>query len=605
MLATAVFAMVLGGATALAAVVGNTERVTGLWASAQVSRSGDARVTEVIDYDFGTGLEDKHGIYRDVPGLSPEAEVSVTSASAPVPYELIDMGSQTRIRIGDPTLAVHGLHRYRIRYHLDDVAPHGKLAWDAVGAGWRVELSHVEIHVAAPFELGGARCVQGATGSRQKCAVSGGAPGSLTVELDRLGAGKGATLYADAGRRLTDPVTAAAAPSGPVRDSGAPGKLWPGVLATVIALAAAAFTACALRFAGRDRVAGDAGRERRVDAARLASSLTPSSRPPEGLSPAQAGVLLTERIEPEHKVAWLISTAADGHLDIDDNDHYPVLRRRPPEDAPPTDRNVKAVLDQVFAGRDSAILGVYDRYIVTAWDVLDKQLARWQGSCGLWDPAGAHRSRVARRAGVIAAGVGPVLVITGGVLSSGAGPAWQPLLTVGAVLAGAGLSLAVRARELRVRTARGTALWMEVESFRRYLAAAGRHDADGLTHSPAVADTSTDTDTGSATAPEPDAERPERYTAWAVALGEIDRWSESVTESTTAPSAATGPTRRPMNRMPLYGPAIALTLVSSAAASTRPPSSSGSGSGSGSSSGSGGSDGGVGGGAGGGGGGSW
>ncbi|TPQ22686.1 DUF2207 domain-containing protein [Streptomyces sporangiiformans] len=97
----AVAALLVGVAVTLEAVGGNTERVTSLWTGAETSQDGSAHITEVIDYDFGSG--ERRGIFREVPGLSPDAEVTVTSASAPVPYELIDLGSQTRIRIGDPS----------------------------------------------------------------------------------------------------------------------------------------------------------------------------------------------------------------------------------------------------------------------------------------------------------------------------------------------------------------------------------------------------------------------------------------------------------------------------------------------------------------------
>jgi len=38
-------------------------------------------VVEVIDYDFG--IVEKHGIFRDIPGLSLESKVLVESDSAP------------------------------------------------------------------------------------------------------------------------------------------------------------------------------------------------------------------------------------------------------------------------------------------------------------------------------------------------------------------------------------------------------------------------------------------------------------------------------------------------------------------------------------------
>jgi uncharacterized membrane protein len=84
-----------------------------------------------------------------------------------------------------------------------------------------------------------------------------------------------------------------------------------------------------------------------------------------------------------------------------------------------------------------------------------------------------------------------------------------------------------------------------------------------------------------------------QYTAWAMALGEIDPWSRAITASAVLP-ASPGPMYPSY-----YYPGMAHTLRSAATASSTEPSSSGSGGAGG------GGGGGVGGGGGGGGGGSW
>lgn len=198
-------------------------------------------------------------------------------------------------------------------------------------------------------------------------------------------------------------------------------------------------------------------------------------------------------------------------------------------------------------------------------------MKEWQGTCGLWEQAARRRSRRARWLGAGAVLLGWVVAIVGGVQSGGAGT-WWPTVAVGAVLAGAGLAMSIQGRELWVRTARGTALWIEVESFRRFLAQAGVPTVEMV-----------------------DAEQVERYTAWAVALGELANWSKAVEASTVSPSMR-GRTRI---RHRYYGPALATTLVASTVNVANPPSSSSSSSGSSSGGGS------VGGGEGGGGGGSW
>jgi hypothetical protein len=545
-----VAAPLVGLAVTVGALGGNTERVTGMWVSARIADDGSARITEVIDYDFGIGLQDRHGIYRDVPGLSDrDADVTVTSDSAPARFLLLT----DRIRIGDPDQQVYGRHSYRIEYTLQNVARNGKLAWDAVGTGWQVDLDVVKVEVVAPFALDGVRCVQGAEGSTSPCPMSRPSPGALTARVTKLAPGKGMSVYADTGTRLAAMAPPPAEPAddlGGDRDSG-PNPLLPGLLAAASALVVTLTVARVLRILGRERVDG-----RRVDLETL--PLTPTPAPPDGLTPAQGGILLAERVQPQHKVAWLMSTAMDGHLDIDGNEHRPTLTRA----AAPVesdDLTVNPVLDRIFAGRDSVTLGSYDPDLKAAWDLLGSRLTWWWDDSGLPDKAADLRHRRVRLTGLVLLALGAVTAVAGGVLSGGTGPAWLPTVAAGAVLAGAGFAMAVRGWELRVRTERGTGLWIGVESFRRYLADAGAQTLD--------------------------AGQVERYTAWAVALGEIKRWSEAVKRSTVAPRT----------RSRYYSPALAATLASATAASATAPSSSGSSGGTGS----------VGGGAGGGGGGSW
>jgi len=556
----AVVALVVGAAAAVGAAAGDGERVTGLWAGAEVGRDGRARIVEVIDYDLG--VQRRHGIFRDVPGLPPEAEVKVSSATAPDDVQLGGTASQTRIRIGDPSRTVTGRHRYTIEYRLDGVAPGGRLAWDAVGTGWPVGIDHVEVHAVAPFELEGARCVRGASGSETPCGVTQPEPGHLAAKLDALEAREGATLYA-AGRPLEAAPRLPAPPSGGATDAGS-GLLLPGLVAGVAALLGAAPTSRLVRRAGRERVAaggaaeaawaGTAG-QARVDAEELASLASIEFVPPKELAPAQGGVVLNEEVREQHKVAWLIGAAIDGYLELDGEGGEVTLVRLPRHDG-----TTAHTLDQAFAGRARLQLGSFDPSFAAAWQAVGSELAAWQRASSLWDPAGDRRRLLVRVLGVVAGVAGLAVAVAGGALANRWSAAWLPLVAAGALLAGAGLAAAVRAWELRVRNPAGSGLWLRVESFRRFLAGSEAHHADEAAKRGVLRE----------------------YTAWAVAVGEIDRWSRAVAASTSAadPVAARYAT-------------IAPSLSSATSKASVKPSSGGSGGG------------GVGGGAGGGGGGSW
>ena len=137
------------------------------------------------------------------------------------------------------------------------------------------------------------------------------------------------------------------------------------------------------------------------------------------------------------------------------------------------------------------------------------------------------------------------------------------VVVVGSLLGGGGFAALLRGWELRVRTPFGSGLWLRVESFRRFLHESETFHAEEAAKRGVLRE----------------------YTAWAVALDEIDRWERAVAGSTTIPQDAG-----------LGYVHMAPMLASSTASASTAPSSSGSGGGGGGS---------VGGGGGGGGGGSW
>ena len=100
--------------------------------------------------------------------------------------------------------------------------------------------------------------------------------------------------------------------------------------------------------------------------------------------------------------------------------------------------------------------------------------------------------------------IGAVAAAVGGYLS--ARQSGLPLIIagVGGAMAGAGLAGAGRGWELRVLTPAGSASWLQVESLRQFLAQQPPTAVDHVITSGRIG----------------------RYTAWAVALGEAERWSQ-------------------------------------------------------------------------------
>jgi hypothetical protein len=613
-------ALVVGVSGLIGAAGGQVEKIDAVWTRASVNSDGSAQVLEVIDWDFGWAT-DKHGIFREIPDLPVDTPVTV-EADAPDQLAVTSEPNGTRLRIGDPNTTVSGKHRYELDYLLPGVVRENTLDWETFGTQWDVDIDEAEVHVTAPFDLTDPVCSQGRSGSAAPCDVELVEPGHLVARVEGLDSGEGVSIEARTGSDL------AAAPALPEPPTDRPTDDGTG-LGPPAALAAAGTAAAALpasrlvRRAGRERissggaadvayagygrtgapsvpatspagagpgpaappsfplrsgsrpvdgyepsaigppVAGPPGwlpaGEMRIDESELADMATTEFAPPAELTPAQGGILLTESVRNEHKVAWLVQTAIDGAVDIEeDGDRATGLRRTGPGDA-----QAQHVLDAAFGGRDHISLGKYDRQFSRGWAHLGQDLEEWRRTSGLWDHNADRRRIVVRVLGGVAFVVGELMVLGGALAANMVGPGWLAVVLVGALVAGGGLACLVRGWELRVRTPAGSGLWLRVESFRRFLAGSEAYHAEEAARRGVLRE----------------------YTAWALALGEIDRWANAVRKATNIPSDAG-------LAYAYMGPAL---LASTTSAATAPSSSGGGGFGGGS----------VGGGAGGGGGGSW
>lgn len=575
----------VGGVVAIGAVAAHDEHVALTQVHVAVRPDGTAQVTEVIDYDFAN--ESRHGIFRDVPDLVANRPVRVSSDA---PDDVVVTGQ--RIRIGDPDRKVSGQHRYRITYELAGVAPEGRLRLDAVGTGWEVPISRALIVVTGPFDWSGLRCDQGGSSDRGGCTARQSEPGRLRVDVDGLKENRGVSLFADGARAMA--ATPGAGGYVPAPGANGPAIVVPAALGALVAAVAGFVVAGLVQRAGAEWVgtggAADAafadstfggprspgdlgsapvplspppgfpdaapppsppppGGRRRIDAVALQELSTIEFAPPPGVSAAQGGVILVEGVSNDHKVAWLIEAASNGLVDISQEGKKGGTLTR--TDAP--DRPLPPVLAEAFGDRNTIELGSYDKTFAGAWEGLGAELDAWRKSSGLWDPAGDRRRVIVTVLGVIGIVAGALGALAGG--ASGV----LVLVLVSAAVVGAGIAAAAGAWELRVRTPVGSALWLRVESFRRFLAESEAQHVEWAAQQGLL----------------------RQYTAWAVAVGEAGHWQKVVEASTTA-----------SNLDPVafqYG-LMAHSLTQSTSSTSTAPSSSG---------------GGVGGGAGGGGGGSW
>jgi hypothetical protein len=276
-------------------------------------------VTELIDADFQVA---KHGIYREIPiryavGMQQYAlrfqllgvdDGAGTSYGTAVSYE----ENRVRIRIGSANRTLEGPVRYRIRYRVerailwegtrawgkdDENRDHAVLRWNATGTEWGVPIRRSTVTIGLPEDLDDSQVKYdawtGAFGAKDKNFTKRRVDArTIAFETEALRSGDGITV------EVTMPGDSVSRP-GWMSEAAAwlvdnfPYAIFP---TTLFACIAAWF------YRGRDLP----GR----------GSIVVNYEPPDGLSPAEVGTLIDERVDLKDVSAVFIDLAARGYLTI-------------------------------------------------------------------------------------------------------------------------------------------------------------------------------------------------------------------------------------------------------------------------------------------------
>ena len=574
LIALVIIAVVVGAVVWGAATLGRPETVRRFQVTASWDADGAAVVHETIDYEFP---HKRHGIYRVLPGIGWLAtdsvkvtadhtkmytvEPDVSEMRAELAARGIDPSTASadeltgvRVRIGDPNATVKGDHRYSITYPLNHFwvgdslaasatpAPTEKpaqgrrIGWNSVGTSWAVPINQADISLVAPWRWENAACDKGSSGSVGGCTVTQSVPGRLELTVKGLAEGEGVTVYATVGAPL------AAAPAARPQSTQPLARPWwrvPGVVGLIAALAFLLFGVLVgrlLRYLGRDWVmAGPANTgsatdaafdtsgvkkgsrggipagSRSVDDAKLADWVGTEFAPPQGLEAWQGGVLVAERIRDEHKVAWLLGAAAAGEIALEESENGKIQMERGQkgdESSP-----YATLLEIAFNRRERVPLGAYDPDFSVMWVSMNSAQLKWLASSPLIDHRAESRVVKVQSLGFLACILAALPGIIAAIRMLRLGPMAVGVVIAAAALAGTGVAMLLRSWELFARTPAGTAVWLRVESFRRFLAGS---EAEHVRQA---------------------AERGvlREYAAWAVALGEADHWNAAVEASGLAP----------------------------------------------------------------------
>ena len=274
-----------------------------------VHEDATATVIETITADFGD--ERRHGLYRDIPiryadragqhfTLRLRLEEVTDGSGRPRPYQLESSGRYRRIRVGSADSTVTGLQTYRIVYTVQRGAvrffpDHDECYWNLTGNEWAVPMRRVRAGIRLPPSVRDLRAV----------AYLGGYGSTETLNTVRV-EGSGVTLEPSRSFQPYEGLTAAAAwAKGAVHPppSRQVARWWiedNGIYGLPL-----------LVLLGMTWLWAARGRDPHPQRSRVVQY-----EPPDGLTPAELGVLLDERVNARDVTSTIVDLAARGFLNI-------------------------------------------------------------------------------------------------------------------------------------------------------------------------------------------------------------------------------------------------------------------------------------------------
>jgi hypothetical protein len=524
------------------------------------------RIREVVDIDFG--VNERRGYQRIIPNdFGLVSDVTASSPDANDDVDVVVVGSDTRIRIGNPNVTFTGQRRYVVEYTLPDAQlTSGRLALDIIGNDETFVTDRFEVEVIG-IDLSATTCDVGSFGGYGGCSIVGSGNGRVGFVLDSLAPGNGITITGD----IDAVVDTDTPPLPPAPERNPTGLRAIGLAQLAVGSLAGAGVFGWFRRKGSNEVFGGGGAAdaafgevpvpvpgdpvadvptHRVPDSRLAELATVEFTPPRGVEPWQGNVLLREKVDSQTVSSWFSEMVSRGAIEITGSGSDVVLR--PGQTTARLNDVDRGLLARLFQSSPEVELGSYNKDFTDVWSEIQASQQRFISHAGWWErPLGGGASGGDANASsvVVWVFVGfAVLAFTGMasviVAAFGLFSAWWGaiLLTIVATLTIAALAYW---KMLASRTATGSALTLRTESFRRFLEASeGRHVEwawkNGLLR---------------------------EYSAWAVALGAAGAWSKAIESSNIDhPEQFTAP-------LMIY------TYGSAFSTSRTPPSSSGSGGG--------------------------
>jgi uncharacterized protein (TIGR04222 family) len=453
----------------------------------QIRRDDSLRITETIDYDFGS--QERHGIFRDVPTslrfddtydrAYPLSVVSVQAsggASADFSTEGLS-GGLTRIKIGDPDRTTTGRHTYTIVYEvaaaLNGFDDHDELYWNAIGPDWEVTIAQATATVKAPGAITEVACFQGPAGATLPCDRAKARGDRAVFAQGPVYPYRGMTVV------VALPKGVVAEPSPILRERWSLGSAFRlnavtgGASGGLLVLVVAGF-ATLLWTRGRDRryrgspidqvMGNPTGEDQAVPLMEGGRSAPVEFAPPEGLRPGQVGTLIDEQANTLDVTATIVDLAVRGFLLIQElpkegwfgKPDWMLIRLEQPEDELLTFE--RKLLNGLFRDANEVSLSSLRATFAERLEGVEESLYVDAVKQGWFStrPDKVRSSWSGRGVLVSLLGCGLTFVLA----------KWTHAGLLGIPVIVAGLLLIVGAKRIPARTAKGTAMLRRIRGFR-------------------------------------------------------------------------------------------------------------------------------------------
>lgn len=187
------------------------EKINSFDVSIIAHKNGTMTIEEGINYDFGEGS--RHGIFRTIPLVSRVGDLyrvieveflDVVRDGTGEKYEVNKQPKETEVKIGNPDKTITGVHNYIIRYSVKNAIgsnyeDHDEIYWNVTGNTWDIPIEKASVNLMTDFDVSTNKIVcysRPGNFNAQFCTFPGEPPFNPVTTTEVLQPGDGLTIVA-------------------------------------------------------------------------------------------------------------------------------------------------------------------------------------------------------------------------------------------------------------------------------------------------------------------------------------------------------------------------------------------------------------------------